>query len=116
MITSNSNHNDAVANDTSRFKTILEAVKAVGFADFDCMAAAYYTATFERSSVPAMAQRASRARRLAKMLKDVHESSKQWPRWEARGFRESAIESASKLSCRIFIICLAHGSNGTTGY
>lgn len=60
------------------------------------MVAEYYTTSFEKSSVPAMAQRASRGRRLGKVLKDVHESSNLWPRWEARGFRESAMESASK--------------------
>ncbi len=101
--TSNSNNNSAATTNTSRFKTILEVVKAAGFPDFDRMVAAYYTASFEKSSVPAMAQRASRGRRLAKMLKDVHESSNRWPRWEARGFRESAMESASKLSCPIIL-------------
>ena len=38
---------------TSRFKTILEATKAAGFADFDKMVVAYYTTQFERSSIAA---------------------------------------------------------------
>ena len=62
------------------------------------MVAAYYTTSFEKGSMPDMAQRASRARRLSKMLKDVHESSSHWPRWEARGLRESTVESASTYS------------------
>ena len=90
------NDHESAASDTTRFKTILEAVNASGFPDFDSMVTAYYTASFEKSSVPAMAQRASRSRRLAKTLREMHESSEQWPRWEARGFRESAMESASK--------------------
>lgn len=67
------------------------------------MVAAYYTASFEKSSVPAMAQRASRSRRLVKTLREIHESSERWPRWEARGFRESAMESASKSRHRYFL-------------
>ncbi|MDI1491552.1 MAG: hypothetical protein OHK93_002761 [Ramalina farinacea] len=93
----NFNDHESAASDTTRFKTILEAVNASGFPDFDCMVTAYYTASFEKSSVPAMAQRASRNRRLAKTLRDMHESSEQWPRWEARGFRESAMESARAI-------------------
>lgn len=68
------------------------------------MVAAYYTASFEKSSVPAMAQRASRSRRLAKTLREMHESSERWPRGEARGFKESAMESASK-SCHKYFLC-----------
>lgn len=85
-------------SDTTRFNTILEAVRAAGFPEFDSMVTAYYTTAFEKSSIPDMAQRASRGRRLTKVVKDVHESSKRWPRWEARGFRESTMESAS-TSC-----------------
>ena len=67
------------------------------------MVAAYYTSSFEKSSVPAMAQRASRSRRLAKMLREMHESSERWPSWEARGFRESALESARKSHHKCFL-------------
>ncbi|KAL8900610.1 MAG: hypothetical protein Q9207_005615 [Kuettlingeria erythrocarpa] len=90
------NTSGAPTNSTSRFNDILEAVRAAGFPDFDRMVTAYYTTSFEKSSIPDMAQRASRGRRLAKVIKDVHESSNRWPRWEARGFRESTMESASK--------------------
>ena len=100
----NLNDHESTASNTTRFKSILEAVNASGFPDFDCMVAAYYTASFEKSSVPAMAQRASRSRRLAKMLREMHESSERWPSWEARGFRESALESASK-SCHKWFVC-----------
>ncbi|CAF9937626.1 hypothetical protein IMSHALPRED_000483 [Imshaugia aleurites] len=93
----NLNEHEPTASDTTRFKTLLEAVNASGFLDFDCMVAAYYTASFEKSSVPAMAQRASRSRRLVKTLREIHESSERWPRWEARGFRESAMESARAI-------------------
>ncbi|KAL8764129.1 MAG: hypothetical protein Q9184_000271 [Pyrenodesmia sp. 2 TL-2023] len=89
--------NDAQATSTARFNTILEAVRAAGFPDFDHMVTAYYTTSFEKSSIPDMAQRASRGRRLAKVVKDVHESSKRWPRWEARGFRESTMENAKAI-------------------
>ncbi|KAI4188224.1 MAG: hypothetical protein LQ348_003962, partial [Seirophora lacunosa] len=84
-------------SDTTRFNTILEAVRAAGFPEFDSMVTAYYTTAFEKSSIPDMAQRASRGRRLAKVVKDVHESSNRWPRWEARGFRESTMESAKAI-------------------
>lgn len=90
---------EPTASNTTRFKSILEAVNASGFPDFDCMVTAYYTASFEKSSLPAMSQRASRSRRLAKMLREMHESSERWPSWEARGLRESVLESASK-SCQ----------------
>ena len=104
-----SSDNTASETDTARFKTILESVNAAGFADFDRMVAAYYTTSFDKGSVPEMAQRASRGRRLGKVVKDVHKSSRRWPRWEARGFRESAMESASKFACldiTITIECL----------
>ena len=99
----NFNEYDATTSDTTRFKSILEAVNASGFPDFDCMVAAYYTASFEKSSVPAMSQRASRSRRLAKMLREMHESSERWPSWEAKGFRESSMESASTSHHKYFL-------------
>ena len=92
----NPNDHESTSSNTTRFKSILEAVNASGFPDFDCMVAAYYTGSFEKSSAPAKAQRASRSRRLAKILREMHESSERWPSWEARGIRESALESARK--------------------
>lgn len=51
----------------------LRLCRPLGFLDFDRMVAANYTASFEKSSVPGMTQRVRRGRRLAKMLRDVHE-------------------------------------------
>ncbi|KAF5861955.1 hypothetical protein ETB97_012278 [Aspergillus alliaceus] len=86
---------NAVMQNTARFKAILEVVRAAGFADFDRMAAAYYTAQFEKNSLPEITQRASRGRRLNKLLHELHECSRQWSPWESRGLREGVIESAT---------------------
>lgn len=96
-ITSNAQNSAAMAGVTEQFKQVLEATRAAGFPDFDRMVSAYYTSSFEKGSVPYMAQRASRSRRLGNVLKDVHENSTQWPRWEARGFRDETVESAKSV-------------------
>lgn len=83
-------------NATARFGNLLEVVQAAGFADFDRMAIAYYTAHFDRGSLPDLAQRASRGRRLKTVLQALQDSSDQWPRWESRGLQEGVIESTSK--------------------
>ena len=84
------------ADITRRFGNMLEAMRMAGFHDFDGMAAAYYTAQFEKGSIPAMVQRASRSRRLKSMLQELQESSDQWPRWESRGFHECVSEAAGE--------------------
>ncbi len=81
---------------TARFKPILEAVQAAGFPDFDRMVVAYYTAEFEKGSVPALLQRASRGRRLKTVMQDLRKSSDKWPLWESRGLYESAVETTSE--------------------
>lgn len=72
-------------------------MRAAGFADFDKMAVAYYTAPFERGSMPALAQRASRGRRLKNVLGELRASSDAWPRMESRGLREGAVEATSEF-------------------
>jgi len=73
---------------------ILEAIQEAEFLDIDSMILAYYSYSFEKSSWPDMAQRASRARRLSKLLVELHEISDSWPKWQSRMFREGVMESA----------------------
>ncbi|KAH8805418.1 hypothetical protein F5884DRAFT_835742 [Xylogone sp. PMI_703] len=87
----------AAADITRRFGVVLEAMRAVGFQDFDGMAVAYYTAQFEKGSFLAMTQCASRSRRLKAMLKEVQRSSSRWPRWESRGLDEGVLEATVAL-------------------
>jgi hypothetical protein len=47
-----------------------------------------------------MAQRASRARRLSKLLVELHDISDSWPKWQSRMFREGVMECASECSSR----------------
>jgi hypothetical protein len=85
---------ELAAKNTSRFMPILEAVQEAGFADWDSMVAAYYTCSFSKSSWPDMSQKASRTRRLSKLISEMQESSENWPKWESRMFRESIMDSA----------------------
>ncbi|KAE8150728.1 hypothetical protein BDV25DRAFT_107033 [Aspergillus avenaceus] len=105
---SGSTVSNAVVQNTARFKTILDVVRSAGFADFDRMAAAYYTAQFEKDSLPDITQRASRGWRLNKLLQELHESSRNWSPWESRGLREGVIESAT-MECIDEIDRIANG-------
>jgi hypothetical protein len=71
-------------------------VQEAGFSDMDSMIAAYYSCSFEKSSWPDMAQKASRTRRLSKLLVELHETSDSWPKWQSRMFREGIMECASE--------------------
>ena len=84
------------ADITQRFGTVLETMHRAGFQDFDMMALAYYTCKFEKDSLPSMLQGASRSRRVKAMLQELHESSRNWQRWESRGLNESVSEATSK--------------------
>jgi hypothetical protein len=95
-----SDRSDSVSRNTRRLTPILEAVQEAGFPDIDSMIAAYYSSQFEKSSWPDMAQRASRARRLSKLLVELHEISDGWPKWQSRMFREGVMECASECSYR----------------
>ncbi|KAF2820860.1 hypothetical protein CC86DRAFT_459454 [Ophiobolus disseminans] len=88
---------DAVSHNTARFTKVLGACREAEFPDFDTMASTYYTCTLEKSSVPEMAQRASRSRRLPRVMKSLHASSKTWPRYESRGVHEAATEHAKSV-------------------
>jgi hypothetical protein len=90
-------YNNSASHNTARFTTILSACREAEFADFDSMAATYYTCTLEKSSVPEMAQRASRSRRLPRFMNSLHASSKTWPRYESRGIHEAATEHAKSV-------------------
>ncbi|KAI1493693.1 hypothetical protein F5X96DRAFT_620252 [Biscogniauxia mediterranea] len=85
------------AANTVRFKALLDIVRNFGFQDFDSMVTAYYTAQFQKNSIPDMSQRASRSRRLHRLLQDLHESSNRWTKWESRGLREGVMESARDI-------------------
>ncbi|KAI0505430.1 hypothetical protein F5B22DRAFT_627745, partial [Xylaria bambusicola] len=91
-----SSHGASVADMTRRFVAIIDLVQSLGFSHFDEMAAAYYTAAFEKESLPAMAQSASRSRRLKPMLMKLQDNSVQWQRWESRGLREGISEAANR--------------------
>ncbi|KAI5917072.1 hypothetical protein F4810DRAFT_705198 [Camillea tinctor] len=88
---------NSTATNTARFKSLLEIVRSFGFQDFDSMVTTYYTAKFQKNSIPDMSQRASRSRRLHRLLQDLHESSNRWPKWESRGLREGVMESARDI-------------------
>lgn len=62
------------------------------------MVAVYYTATFERNSLAEISQRASRRRRLLKLVQSLYESSNHWSKWESRGLRDSIMKDARELS------------------
>ncbi|KAF2268090.1 hypothetical protein CC78DRAFT_590306, partial [Lojkania enalia] len=88
---------DDAARNTDRFTKLLSAVRVAGFADFDSMVSTYYTCTFEKGSMSDMAQRASRSRRLGRLLQNLHASSCTWSRWEAKGFQASSVENAKAI-------------------
>jgi hypothetical protein len=88
-----SDASDSRSRNTRRLTPILEAVQEAGFPD---MVAAYYSSSFEKNSFPDMAQKASRSRRLSKLLVELHEISDSWPKWQSRMFREGIMECASE--------------------
>jgi len=91
-----SDASDSRSRNTRRLTPILEAVQEAGFPDIDSMIAAYYSSSFEKNSFPDMAQKASRSRRLSKLLVELHEISDSWPKWQSRMFREGIMECASE--------------------
>jgi hypothetical protein len=88
---------EPVSHNTARFTKILAACREADFTDFDSMASTYYTCTLEKSSVPEMAQRASRSRRLPRVMQSLHANSKTWPRYESRDIHEAATEHAKSV-------------------
>ncbi|KAJ5752422.1 hypothetical protein N7520_009339 [Penicillium odoratum] len=87
----------SATENTRRFSAVLEAVSSVGFHNLDEMVLEYYSARFEAGSLPAMAQCASRSRRIKTMVESLQEDSRQWPRWESRGFYESMSQATISL-------------------
>ncbi|KAI9713350.1 MAG: hypothetical protein M1828_001443 [Chrysothrix sp. TS-e1954] len=90
-------NDDYNPNITSRFEVLLEAMRSAGFEDFDRMAVTYYTAQFDKNSLPAISQTASRARRLKAVLQDLRACSRDWPGRESRGLYEGLMEFATSL-------------------
>ncbi|KAH4047464.1 hypothetical protein HBH70_147300 [Parastagonospora nodorum] len=88
---------EPVSHNTARFTKILATCREAEFTDFDSMASTYYTCTLEKSSVPEMAQRASRSRHLPRVMQNLHANSKTWPRYESRGIHEAATEHAKSV-------------------
>ncbi|KAF6221645.1 hypothetical protein HO133_001613 [Letharia lupina] len=82
---------------TTRFQTIIDAVQAAGFESFDAAVSGYYTHAFEKNSAADLAQKTSRARRLAGVMTSLHESSATWTLWEARGYRHQVVEAAESI-------------------
>lgn len=91
----------SVAENTGRFGALLDAISASGFHDLDEMVLEYYSARFEAGSVPAMAQGASRSRRVKTMVQGLQENSQQWPRWGRRGLHEGVSQATGE--CNIYI-------------
>lgn len=87
----------AVEN-TRRFGALLESISGAGFHNLDEMVLEYYSARFEPGSLPAMAQCASRSRRIKTTVQNLYEDSRQWPRWESRGLHESVSQATSKCT------------------
>ncbi len=103
-ITAYSNNSSTTASfeatkhtNTTRFQTILDTVQAAGFENFDTAVAAYYTHTFDKNSFVDLAQKTSRARRLAGVLTSLHKSSANWTLWEARGYRVQVVSAAESI-------------------
>lgn len=88
----------SAADNTRRFGALLEAISGTGFHSLDEMVLEYYSARFEAGSLPAMAQSASRSRRIKAMVQGLQEDSRQWPRWESRGLHESVSQATSKCT------------------
>lgn len=84
-------------SNTTRFQTILDTVQAAGFENFDAAVSGYYTHAFEKNSAADLAQKTSRARRLAGVMTSLHESSANWTLWEARGYRHQVVEAAESI-------------------
>ena len=82
---------------TTRFQTILDTIQAAGFENFDAAVSSYYTHAFEKNSAADLAQKTSRARRLAGVMTSLHESSATWTLWEARGYRHQVVEAAESI-------------------
>lgn len=85
------------AENTRRFGALLDAVSAAGFQNLDEMVLEYYSARFEAGSLPAMAQSASRSRRIKPVVQGLQENSQQWPRWESRGLHESVSQATGQF-------------------
>ena len=103
--TTTSSHNSSAATtfegtkhtNTTRFQTILDTVQAAGFENFDAAVSSYYTHAFEKNSAADLAQKTSRARRLAGVMTSLHESSANWTLWEARGYRHQVVQAAESI-------------------
>ncbi|EKG10383.1 Basic-leucine zipper (bZIP) transcription factor [Macrophomina phaseolina MS6] len=80
-----------------RIEYVLECAAAAGFDGLDSLAAAYYTGTFDESSLLAAEQRLSRNRRLPKVLAEVFHAAGAWSAWERRGFYEEILQSAESM-------------------
>lgn len=84
-------------NPTARYQYIIECVKKAGFDNVDSMVSGYYTLTFDKNSVADRAQTASRGKHLRNVLSSLHENSRDWTTWEARGFRDQIVEAAEGI-------------------
>lgn len=87
----------ACIDPTGKFVILMEAVKKAGFSNFESMAIQYYSTEFEVNSVPALAQYASRTRRLPQVIRDLRQDSKRWQRQESRGLHEAFAETAGEF-------------------
>lgn len=86
---------DASLDDKIDF--ILECSGMAGFATFDAIVSAYYTADFDDSAIASNAQRLSRKRHLPVVLSELSKASTNWTDWEAQGYRDEVFKSAEAI-------------------
>ncbi|KAF2656376.1 hypothetical protein K491DRAFT_391971 [Lophiostoma macrostomum CBS 122681] len=94
---SRTSNSDANAEMTKCFDDLLACMRTFGLSDFDATVATYYTANFAANSCPAMAQVASRSRRLKDMITTLKSHSDHWPRHQSRGLHESLLTASTSL-------------------
>ena len=80
-----------------RLESVLSSAEQAGFADFDSLVTAYYSATFAESSRLASAQRLSRNRRLPRVMAEIFHAAAQWSAWERGGMNYEVLKSAEGL-------------------
>ncbi|OJJ30101.1 hypothetical protein ASPWEDRAFT_164005 [Aspergillus wentii DTO 134E9] len=92
-------YHETVGNESisHHYQYVIDHVKRAGFESFDALVSGYYTLSFTRNSTADRAQKASRAKRLRSVLESLHKHSKEWTKWEARGFQEQTVQAAEGI-------------------
>lgn len=80
-----------------RYQYVIDHVKRAGFKNFDAMVSGYYTLPFAKNSTADRAQKVSRSKQLRSVLETLHKNSREWTKWEARGFQDQIVEAAEGI-------------------